>query len=251
MNAEYDVGDEEINVKIPPQALHKKIRVKGKGKYGEGYQRGNLYLRISETDSATLDVVIYYGALKQLLRDENWIQANRLTKRILIKLAYDRERSANDWIRSEQIANIPCQDIFKLDSLWLTYSNNRFGFTVQKAMWEKLGGTREYSYSTLKKFGNRVDWFEEAPLFNILNLLDSWYSQEKIEARINQVQNNINELPQGYLPFLTWGYINKLSSTDQFVQKTDLDFFHSNFYIGSLYDRMNVCKGNMTMFYGR
>ncbi|NES74581.1 MAG: hypothetical protein F6K08_26015 [Okeania sp. SIO1H6] len=36
--------------------------------------------------------------------------------------------------------NIPCKDLNKINQLWINYSNGKFGFSIQKQIWIKLGG---------------------------------------------------------------------------------------------------------------
>ncbi|WP_445300806.1 MULTISPECIES: GUN4 domain-containing protein [unclassified Microcoleus] len=46
-----------------------------------------------------------------------------------------------------------------MDQLWVRYSNGRFGFSVQKRIYESLGGTREYhNLEIWEAFGDRVGW---------------------------------------------------------------------------------------------
>lgn len=237
---------EIIYVTIPPDSSNHKIRIQGKGQI-DSYtgKRGDLYLRINCVSDSTNKFIIDYGWLERLLNQENWIQANRETKAILLSLSNQlTETEEKDWISTNEIYKIPCQDIFKIDNLWLRYSNNRFGFTIQKAIWEKLGGNFEYSYDKIREFGIFLEWLDSTkiPMVNPFFLLDPWLSQGNIEARLNQVAKEISELPQGYLPFLSWGYINRLNSTDWFNQTTDTDFFHSNFYIGAFYEHIARCE---------
>jgi hypothetical protein len=42
--------------------------------------------------------------------------------------------------------------------LWVKYSNGRFGFSVQKRIYQGLGGTREYNEDIWDKFGDKVGW---------------------------------------------------------------------------------------------
>jgi hypothetical protein len=45
-----------------------------------------------------------------------------------------------------------------IDQLWVKYSNGRFGFSVQKRIYQSLGGTREYDSEVWEKFGDKVGW---------------------------------------------------------------------------------------------
>jgi hypothetical protein len=45
--------------------------------------------------------------------------------------------------------------------LWIKYSNGRFGFSVQKKIYQALGGAREFDYDIWCKFGETVGWKNE------------------------------------------------------------------------------------------
>ena len=40
--------------------------------------------------------------------------------------------------------NFPCQDLGTIDKLWVEYSDGKFGFSVQKKIYQDLGGTKDY-----------------------------------------------------------------------------------------------------------
>ncbi|WP_410175078.1 GUN4 domain-containing protein [Nodularia spumigena] len=42
--------------------------------------------------------------------------------------------------------------------MWVKYSNGRFGFSVQKRIYQSLGGTREYNREIWEAFGDKVGW---------------------------------------------------------------------------------------------
>jgi len=45
-----------------------------------------------------------------------------------------------------------------IDQLWVKYSNGRFGFSVQKRIYQSLGGTSKYDEKVWDKFGDKVGW---------------------------------------------------------------------------------------------
>ncbi|WP_438822818.1 GUN4 domain-containing protein [Planktothrix pseudagardhii] len=63
------------------------------------------------------------------------------------------------WRFSEMsIDNFPCEDLRTIDQLWVKYSNGRFGFSVQKRIYQSLGGTRSYDPKVWEAFGDQVGW---------------------------------------------------------------------------------------------
>ncbi|MDJ1181533.1 GUN4 domain-containing protein [Roseofilum sp. BLCC_M91] len=57
------------------------------------------------------------------------------------------------------IDKFPCTDLRTIDRLWVKYSKGQFGFSVQKEIYQSLGGTRELFDSEIwEKFADRVCW---------------------------------------------------------------------------------------------
>ncbi|MFQ4145804.1 GUN4 domain-containing protein [Chlorogloeopsis sp. ULAP02] len=42
----------------------------------------------------------------------------------------------------------PREHLLIIDKLWLEYSRNLFGFSVQKKIYQNLGETQDYQYET-------------------------------------------------------------------------------------------------------
>jgi serine/threonine protein kinase len=96
-----------------------------------------------------------YGKLDRLLASEKWKEADKETKNKMLEAA---GRTEEMWLRIEDIDQFPCEHLRTIDQLWVKYSNRRFGFSVQKRIYESLGGTREYDEKIWDAFGDRVGW---------------------------------------------------------------------------------------------
>jgi len=96
-----------------------------------------------------------YRQLDRLLASEKWKEADKETKKKMLEAA---GRTEEMWLRIEDIDQFPCEDLRTIDQLWVKYSNGRFGFSVQKRIYESLGGTREYDEKIWDAFGDRVGW---------------------------------------------------------------------------------------------
>ena len=48
----------------------------------------------------------------------------------------------------------------QIDKLWVKYSNGKFGFSVQKQIYQGVGGSKEYNWDYYKKFADKVGWLE-------------------------------------------------------------------------------------------
>ncbi|MFB2968397.1 GUN4 domain-containing protein [Aerosakkonema sp. BLCC-F183] len=96
-----------------------------------------------------------YGKLRDLLAAGKWKEADEETGRLMLMVA---GREKEGWLDVEHIDNFPCEDLRAIDHLWVKYSNGRFGFSVQKRIYQSLGGTRKYDEKIWEAFGDRVGW---------------------------------------------------------------------------------------------
>ncbi|MDY6806700.1 MAG: serine/threonine-protein kinase [Cyanobacteriota bacterium] len=95
-----------------------------------------------------------YSGLEKLLAAGRWREADMETRRVMLEAA--NRKKEQSWFREEDIVNFPCADLGTVDGLWLKYSNAKFGFSVQKQIWESLGaGTSDEAEEEL---GDRLGW---------------------------------------------------------------------------------------------
>ncbi|VXD15261.1 Serine/threonine protein kinase [Planktothrix serta PCC 8927] len=98
---------------------------------------------------------VNYRQLEQFLKAGKWKEADEETTNKMLEVA---GRTKEGWLREEDIDNFPCEDLRTIDQLWVKYSNGRFGFSVQKRIYQSLGGTRSYDSKVWYKFGDQVGW---------------------------------------------------------------------------------------------
>jgi len=96
-----------------------------------------------------------YSQLDRLLASGKWKEADEET---LKKMLEEAGRTEEGWLKSEDIHRFPYEDLRTIDQLWVKYSNGRFGFSVQKRIYESLGGSREYDQKIWEAFIDRVGW---------------------------------------------------------------------------------------------
>jgi serine/threonine protein kinase len=96
-----------------------------------------------------------YRQLDRLLASEKWKEADQETVKKMLEVA---DRTSEGWLRDEDIDRFPCEDLRTIDQLWVKYSNGRFGFSVQKRIYESLGGTREFDSKIWEAFLDRLGW---------------------------------------------------------------------------------------------
>jgi hypothetical protein len=95
---------------------------------------------------------------------------------------------------------LPPEDLQAIDQLWLKYSNNQFGFSVQKRIYLETGNSNSYNVMKWIKFGSKVGWFSGIPPFQ------NWISDLKVIYDISA--------PPGHLPWV-WLYRNIWECNEQ------------------------------------
>jgi len=98
---------------------------------------------------------IDYRKLEDLLKRQQWKQADEETANVMLQVA---NRTEEIWLRESDIDNFPCEDLRTIDQLWVKYSGGRFGFSVQAKIYRELGGTQQYNERVWNAFGDRVGW---------------------------------------------------------------------------------------------
>jgi hypothetical protein len=93
--------------------------------------------------------------LPQLLDKGEWRDADKETTKIMLQMA-NREREG--WLDLGAFHRIDCKRLIAIDRLWVKYSNGRFGFSVQKRIWEYVGGNPTANHPIRQRFADRVDW---------------------------------------------------------------------------------------------
>lgn len=99
---------------------------------------------------------IDYIPLEKMLFEQKWKKADQETAAIILKIL---DRETESWLRLEDIAKIPCEDLHTIDKLWMYYTNERFGFSIQKQIWKKVGGDIDANDKTWERFGKHVGWY--------------------------------------------------------------------------------------------
>jgi eukaryotic-like serine/threonine-protein kinase len=96
-----------------------------------------------------------YRKLRDYLAQEKWKEADEETKRVMLAVA---KREKEGFLNIKSIDNFPCEDLRTIDQLWVKYSDGKFGFSVQKRIYQSFGGTREYNEEIWEKFEDKVGW---------------------------------------------------------------------------------------------
>ncbi|NJL11531.1 MAG: GUN4 domain-containing protein [Calothrix sp. SM1_7_51] len=165
--------DQDSKLKEPLQKLgirSEDIKVV-EGLIRNNWEIGHLFY---ERDSDTS-----YWKLINALAQCEWQEADALTRAILLKLA---GASGKGLLDKEAIEKISATDVYTLDRLWVEYSKGRFGFSVQKRIFNEVKQERQ-------KFAEKVGWSDKAGL---LGGMFSWKPYNKLNFTLNA--------PEGHMP---------------------------------------------------
>jgi serine/threonine protein kinase len=130
------------------------------------------------------DKAIDYINLRDLLAQEKWQEADQETAHLFLKVA---DRTKEKYLKIEDIDNFPCEDLAIINQLWLQYSQGKFGLSVQKRIYESLGGSGNYDQQKWNDFGSKVGW----------RVNNKWLYYDQITFSL--------KAPPGHLPTLVWG----------------------------------------------
>ncbi|MFM5981073.1 MAG: protein kinase domain-containing protein [Sphaerospermopsis kisseleviana] len=161
------------------------------------------------------DVGMDYRKLRDLLKAGKWKEANEETERVMLAVAKQEKEGC---LNSDSKDNFPCADLRTIDQLWVKYSDGRFGFSVQKKIYQSLGGTTEYNSKIWDKFGYKLGWSRVGGVWG-------WLYYKTITFDIKDITFDI-KAPEGHLP------------TPPGIK----NFYISHLYFNHLFSRVETCK---------
>ncbi|NMF86000.1 GUN4 domain-containing protein [Nodosilinea sp. P-1105] len=98
-----------------------------------------------------------YAQLETLLKAGKWKEADWETAQ---QMRHVMGRQDEGRLRKEDIEKFPCGDLRAINQLWVTHSKGKFGFSVQKKIWQQCGSPVFSSIIPKEwgKFGEAVGW---------------------------------------------------------------------------------------------
>lgn len=98
---------------------------------------------------------LHYSRLRNFLMVQDWEAADWETRSALSRAAGCDSPEA---FKPNFIAAVPSRDFLMINRLWMRYSRGRFGFSVQKVVWEQCYNTFWEKTEIWRVFANRVGW---------------------------------------------------------------------------------------------
>ncbi|MFP5271397.1 GUN4 domain-containing protein [Coleofasciculus sp.] len=124
-----------------------------------------------------------YTKLNELLAAGRWQEADEETFTILLEITGADKRG---YLTNQDIQQFPCHALRQIDQLWIKYSSGKFGFSVQKRIYEQSG-------KDLMAFADRIGW----------RVSNRWQSYNELTFNQNAP---IGHLPGGgVVGWLAWG----------------------------------------------
>jgi hypothetical protein len=129
---------------------------------------------------------IDYSTLEALLQSGDWRGADQETEQLMLQIA---NREKDGYFDVKSLEKFPCEELQRLDDLWVNYSNGKFGFSVQAKIWQEEGSPTERNEQSWEAFGDRLGWRKDG----------SWLSYDSLMA-------DPGNSPVAEFPREVWGY---------------------------------------------
>ncbi|KAE8717574.1 Tetrapyrrole-binding protein [Hibiscus syriacus] len=138
----------------------------------------------STTSTSPTSQPISFDTLQHHLSTQNFFQADEETRRLLIVLAGEAAQKRG-YVFFSEVQFIAEADLKAIDELWRQCSDNRFGYSVQKKLWQKAN-------KDFTKFFLKVGWMKK---------LDTEIEQYNYRAFPSEFTWELSdETPEGHLP---------------------------------------------------
>ncbi len=130
--------------------------------------------------------IYLYGNLRDFLSAGKWREADLETARVMLEASGHTDKEN---LTPDDVIKFPCSVINVIDQLWIKYSNGRFGFSIQKKIYESMGGTYDISKIDLKVLNMTCEKLG-------LQSKNKWIPYENLNFSL--------EAPHGCFPFAWW-----------------------------------------------
>ncbi|MEM9276871.1 MAG: GUN4 domain-containing protein [Cyanobacteria bacterium P01_F01_bin.143] len=146
---------------------------------------------------------VNYSQLRDLLVAKEWKEADQETLDRMLQAA---GREQEGWFRSEDLNQFSCEDLRIIDRLWLDASQGKFGFIVQKEIWQNNGSpTFDSPTEIWRQFYIDVGWKTEE---SGIESRDGYVSYDDLGGFTVGVTSKKGNLPAtGELPTSGNGYL--------------------------------------------
>ncbi len=144
-----------------------------------------------------------YAQVEYYLNAKNWQAADIQTSQLMINIA---KREKEGYLDYDSINTFSCPSLKRIDQLWVSNSNKRFGFSVQKEIWIQTGNRlgikpeqwNDNDKENYKRFSRVVGWYDDNKVrVNETGSSGDFVSYDELLSRI---KTNPLLSPRGSLP---------------------------------------------------
>ena len=151
-----------------------------------------------------------YDALHEQLATQQWFEADKETVKLIAEIG-----SVSDLedLSPRDIRSFPCGELQVIDRLWTTYSEGRFGFSVQMQIYQALGGTVDTTIGEdqklVRRWGAELGWRSNVSEQNPEG--DRWRKCDELDFSLNA--------PKGCHPSRWWNSPYGSRMTNYFLNR--------------------------------
>jgi GUN4-like len=154
------INPEPINAQLSDRVVELEAKVQHLS------ERLNQVLTLSERVERIEDTLLLVSdryrlqRLQELLKAGDFREADQETIRVFLAIT----RAPNlESITPNDVRQFPCYELQVIDQLWTTYSQGRFGFSVQLQVYQSVGGSLETTIAqdnaVIQRLGEKVGWW--------------------------------------------------------------------------------------------
>lgn len=102
-----------------------------------------------------IEQFVTYEQLATFLSAQNWREADKATSKLLLEIS---GRQKEGWLTIAAINKLNPHTLQLIDKIWHQHSQGRFGFSVQKQIWETIEGSQNANYHVWCDYCDRLGW---------------------------------------------------------------------------------------------
>lgn len=151
-----------------------------------------------------------YEALHEQLAAQQWFEADKETVSLIAAIA---NVSDLEDLSPRDIRGFSCGELQVIDRLWTTYSEGRFGFSVQLQVYQSLGGSLEATIgedqTLIQRWGAELGWRGGVSVQNPTG--DRWLKCDELDFSL--------KAPKGCHPSRWWNSPYGSRMTNYFLNR--------------------------------
>jgi hypothetical protein len=187
-----------------------------------------------QKDSLILDELasekcVNYQRLKELLVAKCWKEADLETDQ---RMCEAMNRQNETYLQLDHIREFPCVDLHTIDALWVKYSDGKFGFSIQKKIWEEC-------FSSMDVKDANDDWFEFCRRIGWRGKKVWWFIEKEDWLSYDELKFSSSS-PTGELPTVQSNWL--FMGIELRVKKSEIRFYYCACWWESLFIRIMMSE---------